>query len=224
MMNKKKLCIIIVIAIIVAGLAVTFAVLSKSGKHKENVNAESTVNNEKQTGSVTEAAKADERKQVQTSVTIQFKPSNSWEGNGRFYAQYDLVIDNKEAVKISDWTFKLNTISGTTLEQSWNCTVDTSDSEWSVVPVDYNKIIESQAQMNNVGLIISSCLNQVWRLCLLMMERRIKLEKRLQIQVKNQQQHSQKIRSRQMETQRSRVEMTLEMIREITLIQEAMQA
>ena len=52
MMNKKKLCIIIVIAIIVTGLAVTFAVLSKSGKHKENVNAESTVNNEKQTGSV----------------------------------------------------------------------------------------------------------------------------------------------------------------------------
>lgn len=156
MMNKKKLCIIIVIAIIVTGLAVTFAVLSKSGKHKESVNAESTVNNEKQTDSVTEAAKADERKQVQTSVTMQFKQSNSWEGNGRFYAQYDLVIDNKEAVKISDWTFKFNTISNTTLEQCWNCTVDTSDSEWSVVPVDYNKIIESQAQMNNVGLIISS--------------------------------------------------------------------
>ena len=141
MMNKKKLCIIIVIAIIVTGLAVTFAVLSKSGKHKENVNEETTVNNEKQTDSVTEAAKADERKQVQTSVTMQFKQSNSWEGNGRFYAQYDLVIDNKETAKISDWTFKLNTISNTTLEQCWNCTVDTSDSEWSVVPVDYNKIM-----------------------------------------------------------------------------------
>lgn len=156
MMNKKKLCIIIVIAIIVTGLAVTFAVLSKSGKHKESVNAESTVNNEKQTDSVTETAKEDAGEQVQTSVTMQFKQSNSWEGNGRFYAQYDLVIDNKEAVKISDWTFKLNTISNTTLEQCWNCTVDTSDSEWSVVPVDYNKIIESQAQMNNVGFIISS--------------------------------------------------------------------
>lgn len=156
MMNKKKLCIIIVIAIIVTGLAVTFAVLSKSGKHKGNVNAESTVNNEKQTGSVTEAAKEDAGEQVQTSVTMQFKQSNSWESNGRFYAQYDLVIDNKETVKISDWTFKLNTISGTTLEQSWNCTVDTSDSQWSVVPVDYNKIIESQAQMNSVGFIISS--------------------------------------------------------------------
>ena len=117
MMNKKKLCIIIVIAIIVTGLAVTFAVLSKSGKHKENVNAESMVNNEKQTGSVTETAKED--------------------------------------VKISDWTFKINTTNGTTLEQSWNCTVDTSDLQWSVVPVDYNKIIESQAQMNNVGFIIS---------------------------------------------------------------------
>ncbi len=156
MMNKKKLCIIIVIAIIVTGLAVTFAVLSKSGKHKENVNAESTVNNEKQTGSVTETAKEYAGEQVQTSVTLQFKQSNSWEGNGRFYAQYDLVIDNKESVKISDWTFKFNTISGTTLEQSWNCTVDTSDSQWSVVPVEFNKIIESQAQMNSVGFIISS--------------------------------------------------------------------
>jgi flagellar basal body-associated protein FliL len=76
MMNKKKLCIIIVIAIIVTGLAVTFAVLSKSGKHKENVNAESTVNNEKQTGSVTETAKEDAGEQVQTSVTMQFKQSN----------------------------------------------------------------------------------------------------------------------------------------------------
>ena len=152
MMNKKKLCIIIVIAIIVPGLAVTFAVLSKSGKHKESVNAESTVNNEKQTDSVTETAKEDA---VQTSVTMQFKQSNSWEGNGRFYAQYDLIIDNKEDVKISDWTFKINTTNGTTLEQSWNCTVDTSDLQWSVVPVDYNKIIESQAQMNNVGFIIS---------------------------------------------------------------------
>lgn len=160
MMNKKKLCIIIGIAIIVTGLAVTFAVLSKSGKHKGNVNAESTVNNEKQTGSVTEAAKEDAGEQVQTSVTMQFKQSNSWEGNGRFYAQYDLVIDNKETVKISDWTFKLNTISGTTLEQSWNCTVDTSDSQWSVVPVDYNKIIESQAQMNSVGFIISSAFKE----------------------------------------------------------------
>lgn len=156
MMNKKKLCIIIVIAIIVTGLAVTFAVLSKSGKHKENVNEETTVNNEKQTGSVTEAAKEDAGEQVQTSVTMQFRQSNSWEGNGRFYAQYDLVIDNKESVKISDWTFKFNTISGTTLEQSWNCTVDTSDSQWSVVPVEFNKIIESQAQMNSVGFIISS--------------------------------------------------------------------
>lgn len=156
MMNKKKLCIIMVIAIIVTGLAVTFTVLSKSGKHKENVNAESTVNNEKQTGSVTETAKEDAGEQVQTSVTMQFRQSNSWEGNGRFYAQYDLVIDNKESVKISDWTFKFNTISGTTLEQSWNCTVDTSDSQWSVVPVEFNKIIESQAQMNSVGFIISS--------------------------------------------------------------------
>lgn len=156
MMNKKKLCIIIVIAIIVTGLAVTFAVLSKSGKHKENVNEETTVNNEKQTDSVEQTTKADEKEQVKTSVTMQFKQFNSWEGNGRFYAQYDLIIDNKETAKISDWTFKLNTISGITLEQSWNCTVDTSDSERRVVPVDYNKIIESQAQMNSVGFIISS--------------------------------------------------------------------
>lgn len=156
--KKKKILIIALIVaavVIIAGLIVTFAVLSKSGKHKENVNEETTVNNEKQTDSVEQTTKADEKEQVKTSVTMQFKQSNSWEGNGRFYAQYDLVIDNKEAVKISDWTFKFNTISNTTLEQCWNCTVDTSDSEWSVVPVDYNKIIESQAQMNNVGFIIS---------------------------------------------------------------------
>lgn len=154
--KKKKILIIALIAaavVIIAGLIVTFAIL-KTGKHKDNVNTEITVNNEKQTGSE-QTTKADERKQVQTSVTMQFKQSNSWEGNGRFYAQYDLIIDNKEDVKISDWTFKINITNGTTLEQSWNCTVDTSDLQWSVVPVDYNKIIESQAQMNNVGFIIS---------------------------------------------------------------------
>ena len=157
--GKKKKVLIIALAavavIIVTGLIITFAVL-KSGKHKVNVNEETTASNEKQTGSVTQTTKADEKEQVKTSVTMQFKQSNSWEGNGRFYAQYDLVIDNKEAVKISDWTFRLNTTSGTTLEQSWNCTVDTSDSQWNVGPVEFNKIIESQAQMNSVGLIISS--------------------------------------------------------------------
>lgn len=156
--KKKKILIIALIVaavVIIAGLIVTFAVLSKSGKHKENVNEETTVNNEKQTDSVEQTTKADEKEQVKTSVTMQFKQSNSWEGNGRFYAQYDLIIDNKEDVKISDWTFKINTTNGTTLEQSWNCTVDTLDLQWSVVPVDYNKIIESQAQMNNVGFIIS---------------------------------------------------------------------
>ena len=155
--KKKKILIIALIAaavVIVTGLIVTFAIL-KTGKHKDNVNAEITVKNEKQTGSE-QTSKADEKEQIKTSVTMQFKPSSSWEGNGRFYAQYDLAIDNKESVKISDWTFKLNTISGTTLEQSWNCTVDTSDSQWSVVPVEFNKMIESQAQMNNVGFIISS--------------------------------------------------------------------
>ncbi len=157
--GKKKKVLIIALAavavIIVTGLIITFAVL-KSGKHRVNVNEETTLNDEKQTGSVTQTTKADEKEQVKTSVTMQFKQSNSWEGNGRFYAQYDLVIDNKETVKILDWTFKLNTANGTTLEQSWNCTVDTSDSQWSVGPVEFNKIIESQAQMNSVGLIISS--------------------------------------------------------------------
>lgn len=155
--KKKKILIIALIAaavVIVTGLIVSFAII-KTGKHKDNVNAESTVNNEKQTGPE-QTTRADEKEQIKTSVTMQFKPSSSWEGNGRFYAQYDLVIDNKESVKISDWTFKLNTISGTTLEQSWNCTVDTSDSQWSVVPVEFNKMIESQAQMNSVGFIISS--------------------------------------------------------------------
>ncbi|MDO5339567.1 MAG: cellulase family glycosylhydrolase [Eubacteriales bacterium] len=157
--GKKKKVLIIALAavavIIATGLIITFAGL-KSGRHKENVNEETTINSEKQTGSVTQTTKANEKEQVKTSVTMQFKQSNSWEGNGRFYAQYDLVVDNKETVKILDWTFRLNTGSGTTLEQSWNCTVDTSDSQWSVVPVEFNKIIESQAQMNSVGFIISS--------------------------------------------------------------------
>ena len=59
---------------------------------------------------------------------------------------------------------------------------------------------------------------------MLMMERHIKQEKKLLIQVKSQQQHSQKIRSRQMEIQHSLVEVILEMIQEITLIREAMKA
>ena len=156
--KKKKILIIalIVLVVITAGVTITLTALSKSGRPKENASTQSTVSNEKQTGSVTETTKADDKEKVKTAVTMQFKQSNSWEGNGRFFAQYDLVIDNKEAVKISDWTFKLDTKDGTNLEQSWNCTVDTSGSQWSVVPVEFNKIIESQAQMNSVGFIISS--------------------------------------------------------------------
>ena len=101
------------------------------------------------------------------------------------------------------------------------------------MPVDYNKIIESQAQMNNVGFIISFAskeelkkytldfkLESGMEIVLADDGKAIKREKKLQIQVKNQQwwkiQHQEMI-------QHSLVEVILEMIQEITLIREAMQ-
>ncbi len=162
--NEKKKKVLVITAIIVlavvlaAGLFFAARALIKSRKPKaaddENNAGYEQQLNQSETGQ-TESASLSEKEQIKTSVTMQFKQSNSWESNGRFYAQYDLVIDNKEASKITDWTFRLNISDGTKLEQSWNCTADTTGSVWTVVPVDYNKVIESQAQMNNVGFIIS---------------------------------------------------------------------
>ena len=162
--NEKKKKVLVITAIIVlavvlaAGLFLAARALIRSKKKNaegdESKSGYEQQINQSETGQ-TEATATKEKEKIKTSVSMQFKQSNSWESNGRYYAQYDLVIDNKESVKITDWTFKINTSNGTTLEQSWNCTADTSNSIWSVVPVEYNKIIESQAQMNNVGFIIS---------------------------------------------------------------------
>ena len=162
--NEKKKKVLVIAAIIVlavvlaAGLFLAARALIRSKKKNaegdENESGYEQQINQLETGQ-TEGTATKEKEKIKTSVSMQFKQSNSWESNGRYYAQYDLVIDNKESVKITDWTFKINTSNGTTLEQNWNCTADTSNSIWSVVPVDYNKIIESQAQMNNAGFIIS---------------------------------------------------------------------
>lgn len=162
--NEKKKKVLVITAIIVLAVVLAaglfFAARALIRSKKKNAEGDESKSgyeqqiNQSETGQ-TEGTATKEKEKIKTSVSMQFKQSNSWESNGRYYAQYDLVIDNKESVKITDWTFKINTSNGITLEQSWNCTADTSNSIWSVVPVEYNKIIESQAQMNNVGFIIS---------------------------------------------------------------------
>ena len=149
--RKKRIIFSIIAGVLVIAIAVGIIVagrgLSKGRKVKKDT--ESIQSQEQQTETESE-------KQVKTSVQVQLNKSNSWEGNGRYYAQYDLVIDNKEQVKISDWTFRINAPEDTSIEQSWNCTTDVSENVWNILPVDYNKVIESQTQMNNVGFIVSS--------------------------------------------------------------------
>ena len=86
-------------------------------------------------------------------VTVAMNAGNSWEGNGKYYVQYDFEIKNQESVKCESWTLKLSVPDGTNLNNSWNCNINKDSNPWEITGVDYNKTIESNASAQGIGII-----------------------------------------------------------------------
>lgn len=104
-----------------------------------------------QTAQTTQTAAAPEK----LDVSVRLKQSNSWEGNGRYFAQYDVVIENREPVKINEWTLNLMAVEDVKLEQSWNCAVSDNKDKWSITAADYNREVNASSKIDGIGFIVS---------------------------------------------------------------------
>lgn len=92
--------------------------------------------------------KADE--QVYLSVS----KSNSWESEGKYYAQFNLTITNNSSKNLQDWTINISK-SGGEISQSWCCFVSDLGNSYELKPESYNKEIGAWGNISNVGLIMS---------------------------------------------------------------------
>lgn len=165
MQKKEKIYIGIIagLVVIIAGLLIAFFT-TKNNKTKVNNNTStdagiiySTDKNIEQT-----SQQEDKNAGVQSEdcgAEAKFFISNSWESQGRKYAQVDITVSNTGDEKIDDWNLKLAVDDVTKVEQNWNCDIkEESDSnKWlSLAPVQYNQVIEVNGSTQGIGMIIST--------------------------------------------------------------------
>mgnify|MGYP000747866548 CR=1 FL=1 len=90
----------------------------------------------------------------------QFTPGNAWESDGRKYIQYELNIFSTGKKNIESWKIIFPAGSGTVMEQSWNCGVESSTAEdgtvsFTLSPVDYEPGDPAGEHTQGIGFIIS---------------------------------------------------------------------
>lgn len=169
-MDKKKLITlgILVAVIFVIGIAAGIGISSiKRGRQDTMGNVatpEDAINN----GIVNENSKSDLNfdsklptdlaySKKDESAVAEFAKTNTWESNGKKFAQIDVTVKNVGAGKITDWTMQFTLGANSSIEQSWNCVLETNKNgdvlEIKMKPVDYNKNIEVGAGTQGIGFI-----------------------------------------------------------------------
>ena len=106
------------------------------------------------TGSTTQGTTEKSTQPVTSAgYTVTFSVANSWEQDG--YKCYQLVgtLKNNSSVSIGDWKVVKN-IAGVSVQSNWNCTCSVSGSTLTISPAEYNGVVESGAQVNDIGVII----------------------------------------------------------------------
>ncbi len=89
--------------------------------------------------------------------------TNSWQENGQFVSQYSLTLHAEETV--SDWSVLLSVPKGTVLRDCWNTQIQMQkETEWLLLPNDYNRNISSGSSLSGIGWIASCPSNEPIRL------------------------------------------------------------
>ena len=160
-MDKKKkiligavLTVVILLAGVMAGFL--FANAEKKESSPQNVENGALTNNERPVYDEKESTESPKNQEAQA----QFTPGNAWESDGRKYIQYELNIFSTGKKNIESWKITFPAGSGTVMEQSWNCGVESSTAEdgtvsFTLSPVDYNREIPAGEHTQGIGFIIA---------------------------------------------------------------------
>jgi endoglucanase len=92
--------------------------------------------------------------QAAAQVLLQVKMANSWEEQGKTAYQYEMVMRNATEVTFDDWKIVLDTGDGVTVENSWNCRPETEDGRLTLLPEDYNAVLQTGGEVGDIGVIL----------------------------------------------------------------------
>lgn len=166
-MDKKKLITLGILAAVIlivgifAGIGISAVTKQKQQTvgnvaTPEDASGGNTVSNSNATSNQpTDLAYS--KKEDEPSAVADFAKTNTWEGDGKKFAQIDVTVKNAGSGKITDWTMQFTLDANASIEQSWNCVLETNKNgdilEVKMKPVDYNKNIEIGEGTQGIGFI-----------------------------------------------------------------------
>ena len=168
-MQKKEKIMLSIIAgliIIITGLLIAFIITinnnKKNGNNSDKAGQNINTVYDKEKSDEKSMDKAGDNKELASEdcmARAEFVTSNTWESNGRKYAQVDITVRNTGDKNISEWNLKFLADNETKLEQNWNCDIKETDEngKWlALTPVQYNREIITDGCTQGIGMIIST--------------------------------------------------------------------
>lgn len=136
--NNKKIYIIIIaiIILIAAGLCILKITSSPKQKETNNNHVEKNIETKK-------------------DISVEYILDDKWQYNGKTAQKYLVKISNNSKEDISNWKIIFEVSENTTISQSWNVTLKSSNREINATPMDYNNIIKKDDKIE-FGVILSS--------------------------------------------------------------------
>ena len=169
-MDKKKLITLGILAavILIVGIfaGIGISAITKEKQHTvgnvatpEDATGGNTISNSNATSNQpTDLAYS--KKEDEPSAIADFAKTNTWESDGKKFAQIDVTVKNAGVGKITDWTMTFTLGANASIEQSWNCVLETNKNgdilEVQMKPVDYNKNIEVGEGTQGIGFIVGA--------------------------------------------------------------------
>lgn len=82
--------------------------------------------------------------------------TNTWEGNGKSYYQFDLKVKNKGDDIEGGWKITLEFSSDIKVDQGWNGEYKANGNKLTITSMDYNEDVEKGKSLNDIGFILTS--------------------------------------------------------------------
>lgn len=87
----------------------------------------------------------------QMKCTVSLK--NSWESNGEYFFQYDLILENTGGA-CSQWAVDMAFTSAFELSDSWNGSYTAAENTLHIESLDYNGRVEEGGYVTDIGFIV----------------------------------------------------------------------
>ncbi len=155
--NKIMIGIIVALSVVIIGLCIF---IFAGGKDKEPENTTESTTSEALVTEATPSDSSEENDNTTEAVTeaadcyATMTAGSSWEGDGKFYMQYDLSIYNDSSAEIKNWSVKITTSGDVAVDSSWNGNFASEDGQIVVTPVEYNGTVAPSSSVKDIGFIV----------------------------------------------------------------------